>query len=86
MPAPRVPLGVASQMTPNMIIISEPSPEATQPVRTGRYTPARRRSSAACNDTPRYADGRPISVHIEENTRSEIKTIRASGGPRLQDD
>jgi hypothetical protein len=47
----------------NMIIVSEPSAKATRPVRTGRYTPARSRSSAAHNGTPRYADARPISVH-----------------------
>jgi hypothetical protein len=47
----------------HMIIVSEPSAEATQSVRMGRYTPARRRSSAADNDTPSYADARPISVH-----------------------
>jgi hypothetical protein len=46
-----------------VIIISESSAEGTQPVRTDRYTPARRRSSAAGNDTPRHADARPVSVH-----------------------
>ena len=46
----------------NMIIVSEPSAEATQAVRTARYTPAHHRSSAAHNDTPRHADVRPISV------------------------
>ena len=54
----------------NMIIISEPSANMTQPVRTSRYTPARCRSSAARNDTPRYADARSISVHTEEVNRS----------------
>jgi hypothetical protein len=47
----------------NMIIVSESSAKATQPVGTGRYTLARRRSSAARNDTPRYVDTRRISVH-----------------------
>jgi hypothetical protein len=49
----------------NMIIISEPSAEVTQPVCTGRYAPARRRSSAARNDITRYAYARRISVHTE---------------------
>ena len=54
-----------SALARNMIIVSRPSAEATQPVSTGRYTPARRRSSAARNDTPRCADAQPISVHTE---------------------
>jgi len=49
-----------------MIIVSESSAEATQPVRTGRPIPARSRSSAAHNDTPKHADARPIRVHTEE--------------------
>jgi hypothetical protein len=68
-----------------LIIVSESSAEAARRVRTGRYTPVRSRSSAARKDTPRYANVRRISVHTEEHTRSEIKTIHASGGPRLQD-
>ena len=57
-------LGIpASALT--MIIVSESSAKATQPVRTGRYTPARLRSSAAPSNTPRYADVLPISVHTE---------------------
>jgi hypothetical protein len=65
---------------PSMIIVSDPSAEATQPVRTGQYTPAHRRSSPARDDIVRYADARPISVHTEEhNCRSEID--HASGGP-----
>jgi hypothetical protein len=55
-----------------MIIVSEPSAEATQPVRTVRYTPACRRSSAALNDIPRDADAVPISVHTEDVKQSEI--------------
>jgi hypothetical protein len=67
MPAPRVcHWAQSSRLALNMIIVSEPSAEATQPVRMGRYAPARRRSSAACNDTLRYAVARPISVHTEE--------------------
>ena len=54
----------------NMIVVSEPSAKATQLERTGGDTPSRRRSSAARTDTPRYLDGRPISVHTEEVNRS----------------
>jgi hypothetical protein len=50
----------------NMIIVSEPSAEATQPVRTARYTPTHHRISAARNDTHRYANTRPLRVHTEE--------------------
>jgi hypothetical protein len=49
-----------------MIIVSESSAEATQPVRTGRYAPTRRRSSAARSDIPRYGGARLIRVHTEE--------------------
>jgi hypothetical protein len=38
------------------IIVSEPSAEATRAIRTDRLASIRRRSSAARNDTPRYAD------------------------------
>jgi hypothetical protein len=51
-----------------MIIVSEPSAEATQPVRTGRYTPTRHSSSAARNDTHRYAKAPANSVHTKEVT------------------
>jgi hypothetical protein len=64
------PPGAASQAGVNMIIVSKPSAEATQPVRAGRYTSACRRSSAARNDTRRYAEVRRISVHTEEVTGS----------------
>ena len=64
----------ASRLALNMIIVSGSSAEATQPVRTDRYTPARRRSSAARNDIPRYADARPINVHTEEHHRSKINS------------
>ncbi len=37
--------------------------KATHLGRTGRYTPAHRRSSAARNDAHRHADARTISVH-----------------------
>jgi hypothetical protein len=63
MPAPKVATGRPFQTGTCVIIISESSAEGTQPVRTDRYTPARRRSSAAGNDTPRHADARPVSVH-----------------------
>jgi hypothetical protein len=55
--------GGAARGAFTMIIISEPSAEATRPVRTSRYTSARLRSSTARNDTLRCADVRPISVH-----------------------
>ena len=42
-----------------MIIVSESSAEATRRVRTGRSTPARSRSSTACNDTPRHTEAQP---------------------------
>jgi hypothetical protein len=48
-----------------LIIVSESSAEATRRVRTGRYTLAHSRSSAAQNDTPRYREAREISVHTE---------------------
>jgi hypothetical protein len=57
-----------------VIIVSESSAEATRRGRTGRYTPARSRSSVAHNDTPRHPDARPISVHTEERTRSHVRT------------
>jgi hypothetical protein len=86
--AKNVPPGAVSRLTLTMIIVSEPSAKATQPVRTGRYTPTRRRSSAACNNTPRYADGRPISVHTEEvnRSRSAVSGLRRAllrDGPGL---
>lgn len=71
-----------SRLALNMITVSEPSAEVSQPVRTGRYTPARRRTSAARDDTPRYADARPIRVHTEERNRFKINNPSASGGPR----
>jgi hypothetical protein len=60
----------ASHQGVAMIIVSEPSAEATQPVRTERSIPACSRSSAAHNDTPKHADARPIRVHTEEVTGS----------------
>jgi hypothetical protein len=59
----------------NMIIFSESSAEATQPVRMGRQISARCRSSAARNDTPRYADVRQISVRTKGTTGSEINHV-----------
>ena len=63
-------LGVKGGQGFVLIIVSEPSAEAARRVRTGRYTPARSRSSAAHNDIPRHADSQPISVHTEEVTGS----------------
>jgi hypothetical protein len=48
-----------------MIIISESSAEATRPVRTDRCTPARGRSSAAQNNSPKHTDARSISVQTK---------------------
>jgi hypothetical protein len=53
-----------------VIIVSESSAKVTLRVRTERCAPVRSRSSAAHNDTLRYADARPISVHTEEVTGS----------------
>jgi hypothetical protein len=53
-----------------LIIVSEPSAEATRPVRTGQSAPACSRSSAVRSATPRYAGTRPIRVHTEEVTGS----------------
>ena len=50
----------------NMIIVSESSTKATQPVGTGRYTLTHSHSSASHSDTHRHADIKQISVHIEE--------------------
>ena len=74
----------ATSMGDHVIIVSKPSADATRRVRTGWCTPARSRSSVAHSATPWWTNARPISVHTEEHTRSEIKTIHASGGPRLQ--
>ena len=63
-----LPAGVAFQAPPKVIIISESSAEATLLVRTGHYTTARFHSSAAPNNTRRYADAQPISVHTQEVT------------------
>jgi hypothetical protein len=57
--------GAAFRIGLNMIIVSKPSAKATKPGRTSRYKPARRRSSAARNDTRRQVDARPISVHTK---------------------
>jgi hypothetical protein len=65
-PAPRVCRWThPSKLGLGMIIVSESSAKATQPVRTGRYTPPRRRSSTAHHDAPRHAKARLISVHTE---------------------
>lgn len=56
-----------------MIIISESSADVTQPVRMGRHTAACSRSSAAHDDTQKYTDARPISVHTEEVTKSKYQ-------------
>jgi len=65
-----------------MIIVSEPSAEAAQRVRTSRSSPARSRSSAARNDTPRRANARPINVHTEELNRSKINNLVPPAGLR----
>lgn len=69
-----------------VIIVSEPSAEAARRASTGRSIPARSRSSATHNDTPRHADARPISVHTEEHNLSGINNLvppagLAPGGP-----
>jgi hypothetical protein len=64
-----------------MIIVSDPSADATRPFRTGRYTAARRRSSAARGDTPRYASARPISVHTEVPRRGSLRMADRLWGP-----
>jgi hypothetical protein len=69
----------------NMIIVSESSAKATQPVRTGRYTPAHRPTSAARSDTHRYANARRIRVHTKEVTSSipvSPTSERPDRGPR----
>jgi hypothetical protein len=48
-----------------VIIVSEPSAGVTRRVLTERSVPVRSRSSAAHNDTLRYSDARPISVHTK---------------------
>jgi hypothetical protein len=61
-----------------VIIVSESSAEATRRVRTGRYTPADSRSSAARNETPWYAEARPISVHTEVLAGVEVAVASGS--------
>ena len=58
-------LSQATSKDNQVIIVSEPSAEATRRVRTRRYTLACCRSSAAPNDTPGCADAQPISVHTD---------------------
>jgi hypothetical protein len=59
-----------------MIIVSKPSAKATGPVRKGRSTLPRRRSSAAYDATPRYGNTWPISVHTEVLAAvSEVLTV-----------
>jgi hypothetical protein len=52
-----------SKPHPQVITVSEPSAEAARRANTGRSIPARSRSSATHNDTPKHADARPIRVH-----------------------
>jgi hypothetical protein len=75
-----VPPGAAIRPTLNMIIISEPSAEATQPVRTGRYLSVGCRGSAAHSDTPSHADAWLISVHTEERNQSKINSLMPLAG------
>jgi hypothetical protein len=88
MPRQGVRPGAAFQTPLSMIIVSESSAEATQLVRTGQYTPARRRSSVARNDTPSHEDASPISVHTEEPTdlRSTdcLRRVLAQGWPKAE--
>src|SRR5437763_12191328 len=69
MPLPRVERGLANRRS-LLIVVSEPSANAAQRCRAGRYPPARNSRSAALNDTSWYADARAISVHTEEVNRS----------------
>ena len=66
----------------NMIIVSEPSAEATQLVRTGRYPPVRRRSSAAQCDTPRYVP-HAESAFTQECSRGSPSPWTSSDRPTL---
>jgi hypothetical protein len=66
----------------NMIIISESSAKAAQPVRTGRSAPVCSCSSAAHHDTHQQADAQRISVHTEVITDS----IRAARYPLTHED
>jgi hypothetical protein len=69
-------LSQATSKDNQVIIVSEPSAEATRRVRTRRYTPTLRRSSTAPNDTPGCADAQPISVHTEVLAAvSEVFTV-----------
>jgi len=70
------PPGAAFRLGLSMIIVSEPSVKATQPVHVGRSTPTRNRSSATHQDPPRHADIRPISVHTDERAELEPRTGR----------
>jgi hypothetical protein len=69
-----------------VIIVSEPSADATRRVRTERPTSARSRSSAPHNDTPWYTDARPISVHTEEHNRIRdqpcLRRVLTTGWPQ----
>jgi hypothetical protein len=64
-PLPGCAPGVTARWALHMIIVSESSAEATGPVRTGRSTTVCSGSSVVRNDTPRYTNARPISVHTE---------------------
>jgi hypothetical protein len=68
----------ASSWTSDVIIVSESSAAMTLRVRTERCALVRGRSSAAHNDTLRYADVWPISVHTEE-----ISSDQRVSNPRL---
>jgi hypothetical protein len=82
------PPGATSNRQLSKIIISESSAEATRPVRTDRSAPARRRSSAVCDDTHSHADARTISVHTKSTTdlRSTdcLRRASAPGGPKAE--
>jgi hypothetical protein len=68
------------QTPPEMIVVSKSSAEAMRGVRTDRYTPARRPTSAAHHDTPKNANARPISVHTEEVNRSRSGNLGPPAG------
>ncbi len=65
-----------------VIIVSESSAKVTLRVRTERCAPVRSRGSAALNDTLRYADARPISVHTGVLARISVPSD-ISGSPSL---
>lgn len=76
--------GRSLKSPPNMITVSESSAEATQLVRTGRYTLPRRRSSTTRNETPRHANAWPISVHTRRAQSDLRSTVPSAGLARME--